>query len=362
MTLSCSTDGAVIRYTADGSDPAEESPVYTAPIFISETVTVKAAAFKAGMLPSDVLTVSYTVPEETVIIVPEKVVATMNGKTVSDGDTLTPGYLTLTTATEGAEIWYTTNGVCPRFDPAPINYTGPIYLEPGTYYFRIRALLNGEWSEGLPLHLTVTEGDAKIFTVTFETNGGSAVAAQKVREGEKAVKPADPIKDGCTFNGWYSDAELTAEYGFDAPVTADITVYAKWTKNSEPAAKHKITFDLNGGTLDGKTGTVTVEAEAGSTIILPKPEKEGYTFEYWEGSEYKAGESYTVTGDHTFTAQWKKNTADGTVNPNTGSKVLWSAAAAVSVIGILCILLSGKKRRSGKISAKHLSFRGKIPR
>ncbi|SDB48670.1 Chitobiase/beta-hexosaminidase C-terminal domain-containing protein [Ruminococcaceae bacterium FB2012] len=105
VTLSCSTDGAVIRYTTDGSEPTEKSPVYTAPIFVSEAVTVKAAAFKAGMLPSDVLTVSYTVPEETVIIVPEKVVATMNGKIVSDGDTLTPGYLTLTTATEGAEIW-----------------------------------------------------------------------------------------------------------------------------------------------------------------------------------------------------------------------------------------------------------------
>ena len=72
------------------------------------------------------------------------------------GETVAPGYLTLQTVTEGAEIWYTTNGNCPRDDlENRILYKEPIYLEPGEYYFRIRACRNGVYSEGLPLHLTV---------------------------------------------------------------------------------------------------------------------------------------------------------------------------------------------------------------
>ena len=74
-----------------------------------------------------------------------------------------------------------------------------------------------------------------------------------------------------------------------------------------------ITYDLNGGTLDGQTGTVTVKAENGSVITLPAPTRDGYTFDYWEGSRYNAGYKYTVKEDHTFKAIWK--TAD-----NSGSK------------------------------------------
>lgn len=72
-----------------------------------------------------------------------------------------------------------------------------------------------------------------------------------------------------------------------------------------------VSFDLNGGTLDGKTGTVTMEIEKGTTITLPAPTREGYTFDYWKGSRYAAGDSYVVEDDHTFTAQWKENGGSG---------------------------------------------------
>ena len=39
---------------------------------------------------------------------------------------------------------------------------------------------------------------------------------------------------------------------------------------------------------------------------MPEPEREGYTFDYWAGSTYYAGDEYTVKGDHTFTAKWKQ--------------------------------------------------------
>ena len=68
----------------------------------------------------------------------------------------------------------------------------------------------------------------KTFTVTFDSNGGSAVVSQTVEEGAKAVKPANPTRSGYTFDGWYLDDK---EYSFDTPVSSDITLTAKWTKN-----------------------------------------------------------------------------------------------------------------------------------
>jgi len=48
----------------------------------------------------------------------------------------------------------------------------------------------------------------------------------------KLVKPADPTRDGYTFGGWYTDEVCTQAYDFSTPVTADLTLYAKWTKNA----------------------------------------------------------------------------------------------------------------------------------
>ena len=71
-------------------------------------------------------------------------------------------------------------------------------------------------------------------TVTFNSNGGSAVATQTVAHGSKATKPADPTKDGYTFEGWYSNSACTTAYDFNSAVTANITVYAKWTAKPTP--------------------------------------------------------------------------------------------------------------------------------
>ena len=74
--------------------------------------------------------------------------------------------------------------------------------------------------------------DDRIFTVTFESNGGSAVEAISVKEGEKLTKPSlDPTKDGYAFAAWCKEAALTSEWEFDADeVTANMMLYAKWMK------------------------------------------------------------------------------------------------------------------------------------
>lgn len=68
------------------------------------------------------------------------------------------------------------------------------------------------------------------YTVTFDSNGGSSVDSQTVTEGQKAVKPADPVKEGYEFSGWYTDNIMEYAYDFNWPVTCDLTVYAEWIK------------------------------------------------------------------------------------------------------------------------------------
>ena len=81
----------------------------------------------------------------------------------------------------------------------------------------------------------VFEADTPVtYTVSFDMNEhGTAPADQTVKEGEKATKPAvDPTAEGWTFDGWYADATFSAAFDFTAPITANTTVYAKWTENS----------------------------------------------------------------------------------------------------------------------------------
>lgn len=67
-----------------------------------------------------------------------------------------------------------------------------------------------------------------VYTVSFESNGGSAVAQLKVAGGSKPEKPADPTRSGYSFLGWYKDKALTEKYDFGSAVTSDITIYAAW--------------------------------------------------------------------------------------------------------------------------------------
>jgi len=66
-----------------------------------------------------------------------------------------------------------------------------------------------------------------VFTVTFNTNGGSFVNSQIVTGGGNVTKPIVPTNDGHIFDGWYNES-FSTKYNFNTPVTANITLYAKW--------------------------------------------------------------------------------------------------------------------------------------
>ena len=80
------------------------------------------------------------------------------------------------------------------------------------------------------LPLTLHRHDGETFTVTFESNGGTSVAAIKdVPYNSTIIEPAAPSKQGYTFGGWYKDAKLSSAWTFATDkVTSDIVLYARW--------------------------------------------------------------------------------------------------------------------------------------
>ena len=95
----------------------------------------------------------------------------------------------------------------------------------------------GDWGNQITKIAKGTVGDTTIyakwegdesFTVTFNTNGGSSVAAQTVVGGKTATKPADPTKNAYSFAGWYTDSACTKAFDFNSAIKANTTLYAKW--------------------------------------------------------------------------------------------------------------------------------------
>ena len=90
--------------------------------------------------------------------------------------------------------------------------------------------------------------------VSFSAGEGSKVDFQTTAANGSIAKPADPTREGYTFAGWYTDEACTEAYDFSAAVTADITLYAKWTKNAvNPGGNGG--SDVNGGSDSNGSGS-----------------------------------------------------------------------------------------------------------
>jgi uncharacterized repeat protein (TIGR02543 family) len=71
------------------------------------------------------------------------------------------------------------------------------------------------------------------YTITFESHGGSAVAAITGNEGTEAAKPENPARTEYTFTGWFSGETGGTEYTWPHPLTADVTMHAQWQRSWE---------------------------------------------------------------------------------------------------------------------------------
>ena len=146
------------------------------------------------------------------------------------------------------------------------------------------------------------------YTVTFETNGGSAVAPVTVDAGSTATKPADPTKSGHNFGGWYKDSTLQTPWDFaNGTVTADTTLYAKWTANP-PAPSYDDsdpTYAVSAPAAEnGKIAVSPKNASAGSTVTITVKPDSGYVLETISATD-RNGNDLKLTdrgnGKYTFT-------------------------------------------------------------
>ena len=177
-------------------------------------------------------------------------------------------------------------------------------------------------------------------TITFNTNGGSAVKSQTVKPGGKVTKPANPTKTGHTFKGWYSDKGCKTAFNFNTQVKSNITLYAKWEAN-----KVKVTFNANGGST-----VATQQVGYGSKAKAPTaPTRHGYDFKGWYSDKglTKAYDFKTaVKSNITLYAKWQRQEAYA---------ILYSD-------GLLCFQYGNEPDKShGTVVKSWTGFEGKTP-
>ena len=107
-------------------------------------------------------------------------------------------------------------------------------------------------------------------TVTFDSDGGSAVAPQQVLQGQKVQRPADPIKEGHTFIGWYNKADLQyinlPEWNFDYPVFENMELVAQWME-ARPISTDPITYLDKDGNQQVCTAYTVLTSETKESIL-----------------------------------------------------------------------------------------------
>ena len=174
--------------------------------------------------------------------------------------------------------------------------------------------------------------------IEIDANGGvGGSGSQTVHKGTNVTLEA-PTKEGYLFTGWEDENKKIYPAGEDGKVnitvTGAMTLTAVWKDR---------TFTVTYVLLNGKTRTE--KADYGKTVTLGEEPRTGYTFVGWKDGEnvYRAGETITVTGDMTLTAEWKKLPSAENL-PKTGDEspvLLWGAALAVSAAA--CFMLRRRK-------------------
>ena len=174
--------------------------------------------------------------------------------------------------------------------------------------------------------------------IEIDANGGvGGSGSQTVQKGTNVTLEA-PTKEGHLFKGWEDEKGNSYPAGEDGKVNITVNENMK-LKAVWEARTFTVTYVL----LNGETRAKTVNY--GQTVTLGEEPRTGYTFVGWNDGEkvHQAGETITVTGDMTLTAEWKKLPSAENL-PKTGDEspvLLWGAALAVSAAA--CFMLRRRK-------------------
>ncbi len=163
-----------------------------------------------------------------------------------------------------------------------------------------------------------------VYTVTFDSNGGSAVApAEGIKEGDPVSEPTAPTKDGYSFEGWYTDTGLTSSWDFSSDtVTEATTLYAKWSASTGTAyTVEHYQQDVSG---DGYTkvtaDTQNLQGTTGETATATEKSYTGFSENTTHTDRVASG---TIAGDGSLVLKlyYDRNTYTVSYNENGGSSV-----------------------------------------
>ena len=162
-------------------------------------------------------------------------------------------------------------------------YYDDIYVDPSllvTDYRPEDALRpNGSFYYNQTNHLIIERGAVITYVLNGGTMDGQTDKVEKVVPISTTVESPEPVFDGYTFDGWYTDDQYSAPFDFNNPVNGDITLYAKWTEKP----RHTISMsDMAGGYV-----FAPAEAYEGQKVRVYPHEEFGYNMEYF---------SYTTDG------------------------------------------------------------------
>ena len=189
--------------------------------------------------------------------------------------------------------------------------------------------------------VTVSAAFDRYYAVTVEEGSAAFVSSDRTEaKAGETVKVTRLDSDDYVIKGVaVTDAEGTEvtvgeDDTFTMPAGA-VTISAQTVK------LYTVSFDLDGGTMEGESGTVEMRLEDGAVITLGEPVKDGYIFLYWEGSRYYAGDEYEVSEDHTLKAVWEKPAPA----PYTGESILPLVYISLFAAASVCMAAVTARRR-----------------
>ena len=231
VTMNCATTDASIYYTLDGSDPDESSTLYSSPLAVPATTTIKARAYKSGMNPSPVATAVYT------INIPETVASPTFDPPA--GTYTSAQDVTMNCATTDASIYYTLDGSDP--DESSTLYSSPLAV-PATTTIKARAYKSGMNPSPVATAVYTINIPETVASPTFDPPAGTFASAQDVT--------LDCTTMGAiiyyTLDGSDPD-EFSAQYISPIAVSATTTIRARAYKsgmNPSPVATGVFVIDL----------------------------------------------------------------------------------------------------------------------
>lgn len=162
----------------------------------------------------------------------------------------------------------------------------------------------------------------RTYTVNFNLNGGTLNGSgthrvQNIPNNTRIPAQQDPMKYGCTFDGWYREQSFVNKWNWETDkVTSDMFLYAKWIGQTIT-----INFDLRGGIVGESDHLQPIDVIFGEVYgnKLPTPTRPGYDFEGWYVGDTRV-ETFTevyLASSHTLIAKWKGSEIFVTLDTNT---------------------------------------------